>query len=218
MSMLDSRCGSGTCRLCRLTFGAAALAAAFACSRSGAEETTGGVPASVVVGRAPPAVDGIRSVVTLSPDPPEQSPVPAEPAIMDQFAIAFVPRLLVARQGQPVEFRNSEEVSHNVRVVETATDSMIFSVNPVIGDPYVHNFDRPGLYAVACDIHPGMTGHVVIVREPHAVVAAEDGSFTVGGVPSGRYRLRVWSVDSALASEQVVEIGTDTTELRLGGD
>ncbi len=171
----------------------------------------------MVVGTAPSATGDIRSVVTLAPEPPGESPVPTEPAVMDQFAIAFVPRLLVARRGQLVEFRNSEEVSHNVRVVETATDSMIFSVNPVIGDPYVHTFDRTGLYAVACDIHPGMLGHLVVVTEPYAVVAAADGAFTFDGVPPGRYRLRVWNVDPALQSEQLVEIGAGTTELHLQG-
>jgi hypothetical protein len=135
---------------------------------------------------------------------------------MDQYAIAFIPRLLVARQGQPVEFRNSEEVSHNVRVVEVATDSLIFSRNPVMGEPYVHTFDRPGAYAVVCDIHPGMTGNLVVVAEPYAEVASEDGAFSFEEVPPGRYRARVWSIDVALQSERLVEIAGDTTRLQLG--
>lgn len=175
----------------------------------------GGADVSTVVGMAPPASGGIRSVVTLAPEPPSETARSMEPAVMDQFAIAFVPRLLVARTGQPVEFRNSEEVSHNVRVTETATDSMVFSANPVIGDPYVHTFDRAGLYAVACDIHPGMAGHLVVVPEPYAVAAAEDGAFSFEGVPPGRYRLRVWNLDPALRSEQLVETGTGTTEVQV---
>ena len=156
-------------------------------------------------------------MVTLAPDPPRQGPVPAEPAVMDQFAIAFIPRVLVARPGQPVEFRNSEEVSHNVRVVETATDSMIFSVNPVMGEPYVHLFERTGTYAVACDIHPGMTGHLVVVAEPYAVVASEDGAFSFDGVPPGGYRARVWNADASLQSERLVAITGDTIRLDLRG-
>ena len=47
------------------------------------------------------------------------------PAIMDQSGYEFLPALLVAQAGQTVEFRNSEDVLHNVRVTDEATPARV---------------------------------------------------------------------------------------------
>ena len=53
-----------------------------------------------VVGRAPPASGGVPSVVMLEPIPPQAFATPTDLAVMDQFAMAFSPAVLVARAGR----------------------------------------------------------------------------------------------------------------------
>ncbi len=125
---------------------------------------------------------------------------------MDQIDLAFVPRLLVAQAGQLVEFHNSEEVPHTVRVVERANDSTLFNVATLMGEPYAHTFDRTGGYAVTCDIHPGMVGFVLIVSTPYVAIAEDNGDFSMFDVPPGSYTLKVWSADPARRIERVVVI------------
>ncbi len=169
----------------------------------------------VVIGKAPARTGGLPSVITLDPQPPRNFLVPDEPEIMDQIAIAFVPRLIVARAGQLVEFHNGEDVPHTVRVVETANDSTLFNVVSLMGQPYAHTFERMGGYAVTCDIHPGMVGFVLIVSTPYVAIAEDNGDFSMSDVPPGSYTLRVWSADPSRRIERVVEITGERTKLTL---
>ncbi len=169
----------------------------------------------VVFGKAPARTGGLPSVITLDPQPPRNFLVPDEPEIMDQIAIAFVPRLIVPRAGQLVEFHNGEEVPHTVRVVETANDSTLFNVVSLMGQPYAHTFERTGGYAVTCDLHPGMVGFVLIVSTPYVAIAEDNGDFSMSDVPPGSYMLKVWSADPARRIERVVEITGEWTELNL---
>src|SRR5918994_3313623 len=60
-----------------------------------------------------------NAIVTLLPAEPV--PMPAGPAVMDQYSKTFVPNVLYVRVGQPVEFRNSEDIPHNVTVMRRGT-------------------------------------------------------------------------------------------------
>lgn len=170
-----------------------------------------------VTGRAPAAVGGQPAVVTLEPTDAPSMPLPDSPTLMDQYALSFLPQLLVVRAGRTVEFRNSEEVSRNVRVVDVAADSTLFNVSTPQGEPYMHAFARPGEYTVTCDIHPGMTAFILVVEASYATVAEADGSFVIPDVPPGAYRLRVWHVDPALRFTRQVQIGEGQTTLSLDG-
>ncbi len=169
----------------------------------------------MVIGKAPARTGGLPAVITLEPQPPRGLPVPDEPAIMDQIDLAFVPRLLVARAGQLVEFHNGEAVPHTVRLVETANDSTLFNVPTLMGEPYAHTFERTGGYAVTCDLHPGMVGFVLIVSTSYVTIAEDNGDFSMTDVPPGSYTLKVWSADPARRFERIVEITGERTELNL---
>ena len=82
-------------------------------------ELTGKLAASL----APPS-----AVVVVEPASPVELPVKAEPAIMDQAGYEFLPGFLIAQAGQNVQFWNSEDVLHNVRVTETSTQQPVFNV------------------------------------------------------------------------------------------
>src|SRR5215204_2133019 len=115
-----------------------------------------------------------NAIVTLLP---ANQPVdaPTEPAVMDQYAKQFVPGVLIVRVGQPVEFRNSEDMPHNVAVSRSDTGTAIFNTGTEPHQKYVHGFDRLGQYDVKCDIHEGMEATVIVARGPMTIVAGDDG-------------------------------------------
>lgn len=106
---------------------------------------------------------------------------------MDQYAKRFVPDMLYVRVGQPVEFRNTEDMGHNVTVNRRDTGEGVFSVETDPQQKHLHTFDRVGQYDVTCSMHPGMQATVVATRSPLSTTAGADGRFTLNGVPAGDY-------------------------------
>src|SRR5436190_16551636 len=91
-----------------------AIAAAIACGSS----TPAPAPAAAPVPVTSSDVTGTvprNALVTLLPAS-GAPPMPDGPAVMDQISKQFLPIALLARVGQPVEFRNSEDMPHNVSV------------------------------------------------------------------------------------------------------
>ena len=173
------------------------------------------VPASVpgrtlVVGKA-----SRHAIVTLEPTTPHEFSVPAEPGVMDQFGMAFIPELLLVQAGQQVEFRNSEDVLHNVRVDESLTRTPVFNVAIPPFATYEHTFARPGYHNVSCDVHPGMWAGILVTSTPYATVADSDGAFTLANVLAGLYRVTVMASGRQL--ERVVEITGEQMTLVFDG-
>ena len=179
-----------------------------------ADRTSAG-PERVVHGRAPAAVNGMPSVVILTPDTPTDFPIPDEPAAMDQFSMMFVPAQLLTRVGQPVRFANSDQELHNIRVVENESQDTIFNVGTPAGIFYEHVFDRAGTYAVSCDVHTAMGGVIIATDSPYAVTAGADGAFEIADVPPGTYTATVYTGADRIDHPVVIDAVGDV--LRLDG-
>jgi plastocyanin len=146
-----------------------------------------------VSGMLPPAAGGFPSLVILEPQGGASVPAQSEPPAMDQVQQTFIPGVLMVRTGQPVEFRNSDDVLHNVRVREDATHAPAFNVAIPTGEKYTFTFQRDGFYDVGCDIHPGMAAQIVSSSSPYTAVADAEGNFTIQNVPAGTYKAIVWA-------------------------
>lgn len=147
----------------------------------------------------------------LEPKGAREFASPAEARVMDQFGQQFLPALLVAQVGQPVEFRSSEDVLHNVRVDQPATQTPEFNVaTPPFGS-YTHIFKKAGYYNVSCDVHPAMRANIFVSATPYAGTADAQGRFSIGGVEPGQYTARAFSNDASTDLE--VEVTTPRTEL-----
>jgi plastocyanin len=165
-----------------------------------------------VVGTAPRGA-GFAAIIMLEPRTPREFPAPTEPAVMDQQGLAFIPSLLLARLGQPVMFRNSEDVLHNVRVGESRTSQPVFNVATIPGNAYTHTFTQPGFYSVSCDVHESMHADILVTSTPYVAAAADDGSFKLSDVAAGSYKLSVLLGQRRI--ERAVEITGPRTQLTI---
>jgi plastocyanin len=198
----------------RALFLAAAVVAAAGCGGP-ANDSAGAPPAAAAVATGP-SIAGkapAGAVVTLTPAPAREFPLPDGPAIMDQYAKQFVPDMLLVRVGQPVEFRNSEDSPHNVNVNRIPTGTEVFNVSTAPYTKHVHTFDTPGQYAVACDIHPGMLATVIATTTPYVAIADASGAFGWPDVPPGTYTLG-WILNGKSA-EKTVTISSGRTDLTV---
>lgn len=159
-----------------------------------------------VVGQAPAG-----TVVTLESVAATENPLPPGPAILDQISRNFVPDVLIVRVGQRVEFRNSEDVDHNVTVVRTPTGTRIFDTSTAPYQRYEHTFDRAGRYDVSCDIHPGMRATIVATTAPHALVVDVTGRFAFADLTPGAYKLAL--SNGARTLERTVDVAAGGVDL-----
>ena len=152
-----------------------------------------------------------NAIVTLLPAQP--APMPEGPAVMDQYAKQFVPNVLYVRVGQPVEFRNSEDMPHNVTVTRRGTGAEVFNVSTEPQQKYVHTFDRVGQFDVTCDIHPGMQATLIATHSPLATIADDGGRFSLPDVKLGSYKLSLTFEGRTV--EQPLEVAGARTEVRV---
>jgi len=144
------------------------------------------------------------AVVVLDPKTPRTFGPPDEKPVMDQAGLTFGPELLLVRTGFPVEFRNSDDTLHNVRVSHEETRASAFNVAIPTGESYTYTFERDGFYRVGCDIHPAMAASVFAASSPFATVAGADGSFTFSGVPAGDWSVTVYADGKRLQKDVAV--------------
>src|SRR5262245_11057637 len=162
-----------------------------------------------VVGKAPPAVSGMSSIVVLDPKEPHEFPAQGDRPAMDQITQTFVPAILFVRTGQPTDFKNSDDVLHNVRVRNSDTREGTFNVAIPTGQIYTHTFDRDGFYDIGCDIHPGMSAQVISTTSPYATLAEPDGSFVFEDVTPGAYKVTIYS--GTERHEKSIEVASPIT-------
>jgi plastocyanin len=153
------------------------------------------------------------AVVVLEPKAARTFPAPDEKPVMDQAGLTFGPELLLVRTGYPVEFRNSDDTLHNVRVSHEETRTSAFNVAIPTGESYTYTFERDGFYRVGCDIHPAMAASVFAASSPFTALADGTGHFTFADVPAGSWTVTVYADGKRLHKD--VEVAGGVTEVAI---
>jgi len=153
------------------------------------------------------------AVVVLEAKTPRAFPPPDQKPVMDQAGLTFGPELLIVRTGYPVEFRNSDDTLHNVRVSHEETRASAFNVAIPTGESYTYTFERDGFYRVGCDIHPAMAASVFAASSPFTTLAGADGRFTFVDVPAGAWTVTAYTDGKKLHKD--VDVSGSVTTVSL---
>ncbi len=143
---------------------------------------------------------------------------PAKPTVMDQKHLEFIPHVLVVLKGTTVEFLNSDATLHNVFWPDIGGNKKLarnLGTWPQ-GQHKSFTFNDPGVAPLLCNVHPEMSGYVVVVPTPYFAVTDGAGDYNIKDVPPGKYTLKTWSEEGKPASQPVeVTSGTATVNLTV---
>ncbi|MGC4114240.1 MAG: carboxypeptidase regulatory-like domain-containing protein [Myxococcales bacterium] len=144
-------------------------------------------------------------------------PKPAKGKVVVQKGKTFVPRVLAVPVGTAVEFRNEDEISHNVFSLSKPSEFDLGLYKG--GNSRAQQFDNPGAVQLLCNIHSSMIGYVYAVDSPWFAQADATGAFTIKGVPAGEYVLEAWHEAAAATTRLSVKVDGDTkVSVTVGGD
>jgi plastocyanin len=136
----------------------------------------------------------------------------ARPATIDQKGMTFVPHVVAVQKGTTVVFKNSDAVRHNV----FTPDGDKYNLGTWgQGETKSHTFNTVGVFHQLCNVHPEMSGFIVVLDNPYFAVTDADGKFTIADVPPGSYTLKAWSEKGPEVSKPVTVTAGGTANLKL---
>jgi len=138
---------------------------------------------------------------------------PAKSALEDQKHMTFVPHVLVVLKGTTVQFLNSDPVGHNVYWPSISGNKKLahnMGTWPE-GQQKSFTFNDLGVAPLLCNVHPEMSGYVVVVPTPYFAVTDKDGNFEIKDVPDGSYTLKTWSEVGKPATQSASVSGGSAT-------
>ncbi len=134
---------------------------------------------------------------------------PNEHVKIDQSHLAFAPHVLVIQQGTTVEFKNDDNVGHNVYWPAIHHDKKLahnMGTWPQgLSKPFT--FTEVGDVPLLCNVHPEMSGYIFVVPTPYFAVTDKDGNFVIKNVPPGQYTVKTGSENGKPASQSVTVAG-----------
>jgi plastocyanin len=143
---------------------------------------------------------------------------PKDHVVVDQRKMAFLPHVVAVQQGTTVDFLNSDPVGHNVYWPSISGNKKLshnLGTWPK-GEKKPFQFNDLGTASLLCNVHPEMSGYIVVVPTPYFAVTDKDGNFEIKNIPAGKYTLKTWSEDGKPTTQAVdVSAATATVELTV---
>jgi plastocyanin len=162
------------------------------------------------------AVQGVKSreniAVYVDAIAGQNFPPPTQPVVVDQKNLKFSPHVVVVLKGTTVDFLNSDPVGHNVYWPSIGGNKKLahnLGTWPK-GEKKSFQFNDLGVAPLLCNVHPEMSGYVVVVSTPYFAVTDKEGDFEIKGIPAGTYTLKTWSEEGKPTTQTVNLTGEST--------
>lgn len=110
---------------------------------------------------------------------------------IDQKNCEFLPYCTPIHQDQKLIFKSSDPVAHNVRYQGFTNPAQNIQLQPN-GQLEANLVAERRPMPLKCDIHPWMSGWIMVFDHPYFAVTDEQGNFEIRGVPEGEQNLVIW--------------------------
>ena len=149
--------------------------------------------------------------------------VPSSPATLDQNGCHYKPHVLGVMTKQDINITNSDPTQHNIHFTPNPAKNPDWNQSQPNGAaPLLHKLNvAEVMVPVKCNQHPWMKSYVGVLKHPFFAVSGEDGSFTIKGVPPGKYTVVAWHEGGANGTEKTMQItvpasGSVTADFTFG--
>jgi plastocyanin len=158
-----------------------------------------------------------ESVVYIEAIAGKTFPAPAQQPVMAQRRLMFEPHILPVQQGTTVEFLNNDSVAHNVFWASVGGNKKLghnLGTWPQ-NEKRAFKFDTPGAVALLCNVHPDMSGYIVVVPTPYFALTSPSGEYRIENIPDGSYSLAAWHEGIKSQSKHVDVAGDAKADFTL---
>jgi Carboxypeptidase regulatory-like domain len=139
---------------------------------------------------------------------------PSTPVRYDQKGCQYVPHVLAMVANQSLQIYNNDQTSHNIHPIPTKNPEWNKSQPP--GSPPIDTkYTTPEFIPVKCNIHPWMHGYFAVLSTSHYAVTGPDGSFSIAGLPPGKYTLTAWQEHMGTQTADVTITGSETAKVNF---
>ncbi len=142
---------------------------------------------------------------------------PAKHFVMDQKGLSFQPHILIVPVGATVDFLNSDKVQHNIFWPSVSGDKKQthnMGTWPT-GEIRSFKYDKPGIVPLLCNVHPEMSGYIIVVPTQHFAETDATGAYKIDGLPPGQYTVTAWHEGMKTQSKPVTISGDAALEFAL---
>src|ERR1017187_180582 len=137
-------------------------------------------------------------------------PVPAKHLVVDQKSLLFQPHAVVVLVGSTVDFLNSDNVAHNIFWPAVSGNKKLshnLGTWPK-GEIRSFKFDTAGVVPLLCNVHPEMSGFIVVSPTPYYAEVDASGEYKIENVPDGAYSVTAWREGTKPQTKPVTLSGT----------
>ena len=142
----------------------------------------------------------------------EAGAAPAQGVTFEQKGCQYLPHVLAMQAGQQLEIKNDDQTSHNIHPMSQVNPEWNKS-QPPGAPPIQTTYAKPEFIPVKCNVHPWMHGYFAVLNTSHSAVTAADGSFSLAGLPPGKYTVTAWQERFGTQSQEVTITGNETAKL-----
>jgi hypothetical protein len=146
---------------------------------------------------------------------------PTTAVVLDQDGCHYRPHVMGVVVKQAITIKNSDPTVHNIHFTPKNNPDWNQS-QPNGAPPLTHKLNSAEvLVPVKCNQHPWMKAYVGVLKHPLFAVTAEDGTFTIKGVPPGKYTVVAWHEGPGNGTEKTMEVtvpanGSATADFTFG--
>ncbi|MGA7340260.1 MAG: carboxypeptidase regulatory-like domain-containing protein [Terracidiphilus sp.] len=158
-----------------------------------------------------------ESVVYVGTIAGKTFPAPTEHPIMDQKGLMFVPHIMVVQLGTTVVFHNADSVEHNIFWPSiNGNKGLTHNMGTwPQGESRSFKFDNPGAVPLLCNVHPDMSGYIIVSPTPYFAKTDQSGEYRIENIPDGTYTIIAWNEGRKAHSSQVTVSGDTKADVTL---
>lgn len=166
---------------------------------------------------------GLKDVVVVVEGVQNGKPLTFTHAQIEANVCQFLPFVTVVSEGRLLTVTNRDPVSHDIQGYaydQAGVDIVLHrpSLKATGTTDVVHLVKGRKVFTMQCGVHPFMQNWGYAIDNPYYAVTDQDGSFSIGDLPPGTYRLKAWHPILGVQEREVAVTSNDTATLDVQFD